>query len=152
MVPLQKGKRPFSLKTKPLKNGTPPIGYRMPVRTIIETGRPRNQAHTRTFYVSSFPSYFHQFFLYSVTAAVTQKSEITEPLGCTVCHSSLKGFPHSAKCLHNVHITMDPQNSNRLIYGMLPVNHNSVLVNHKSVCINMDYKLNLHNSVSIFTG
>ena len=26
---------------------------------------------------------------------------------------------------------MDPENSNRLIYGMPPVNHNSVLVNHK---------------------
>ena len=49
------------------------------VRTIIETGRPCDQVHTRTFYVSTFPSYFQEFFLYSLTEAVTWKSEITEP-------------------------------------------------------------------------
>ena len=49
------------------------------VQTIIETGRPRDQAHTCTFYISTFPSYFQEFFLYSLTAAVTQKSEVTEP-------------------------------------------------------------------------
>ena len=50
------------------------------VRTIIQTGRPRDQAHTRTFYISTFPSYFQEFFLYSLTAAFTRKSEVTEPL------------------------------------------------------------------------
>ena len=70
-----------------------PFGFL--VRAIIETGRPCDQAPTLTFYVSSFPSYFQEFFLYSLTAAVTRKSEVTEPLSWKVCFKYFQGgFPH----------------------------------------------------------
>ena len=55
-----------------------------------------------------------------------------------------KGFLHYAKCLHNVYIIMDPQNSNRLIYGMLIENHK--ICDHDFDPINMF--CDGHNSVS----
>ena len=56
----------------------------------------------------------------------------------------VKGFLHYAKCLHNVYIIMDPQNSNRLIYGMLIENHK--ICDHDFDPINMF--CDGHNSVS----
>ena len=58
------------------------------------------------------------------------------------CNMPSMSFQLVTRATAERYITMDPQNSNRLIYGMLPVNHNSVLVNHKYVSINMDYKSN----------